>query len=363
MRLAITHAYSWPEVRRGAERIIYELSRALAWLGHDVTVFTAGAAGSRETSDGVTTVRMRRLFRSDAHHEAHFGAWLVVKLARSRFDAVHAHGPQDARAAIRAARIRPHRTIYTNLGLPIRSFWNQHPASRAHSRVVADVDVYGCMSRYALDRLPSEYGREGTLSPGGVNTESFVPSPEREAAPTILFSAALGESRKGGAVLMRAFEIVLQTEPAARLWLSGPGDAEPLLASVAVEVRDHIEVLGIGDPKGQARRYGRAWVTALPSKSDSFGLVVIESLACGTPVAASNHAALPELVDAGVTGMICDPDDAVSVANALLDAFALARRRGTVEACRASAERYDWKQSIAPLYERIYAGTRSIGSI
>src|SRR5436190_1277583 len=52
MKVAITHPYSWPEVRRGAERITVETGRALAAAGHDVTVFTAGAAHGRDRGDG-----------------------------------------------------------------------------------------------------------------------------------------------------------------------------------------------------------------------------------------------------------------------------------------------------------------------
>jgi len=97
MRLAITHAYSWPEVRRGAERIIDELSRALAERGHEVTVFTSGWRTATAGGDGVQTVRVRRLFRSEARHELDFGRRLTPRLLTGpTFDAVHSLGPPDA---------------------------------------------------------------------------------------------------------------------------------------------------------------------------------------------------------------------------------------------------------------------------
>jgi glycosyltransferase involved in cell wall biosynthesis len=73
-------------------------------------------------------------------------------------------------------------------------------------------------------------------------------------------------------------------------------------------------------------------------------------------VVASTHSALPELVEPGVTGALCDPDDPSSVAAAVLEAIDLSRRPGTAEACRASAARYDWDGAVAPAFERIYAG-------
>lgn len=359
MRIALTHAYSWPEVRRGAERIIHELGLALAERGHEVTVLTAGAESSRSRSDDVSTIRYRRRFETAWRHEKHFGLRLVPTLTAKGLDVVHSLGPCDALGSLRAARLRGrrrHRTVYTNLGLPIRSHWESKPVGRAHDRVVREIDAYGCMSRFALDVFANEYGRQGVLMQGGVNLSRFTPAASREPDPTILFSAALDQPQKGGRFLVDAFAMLLREEPTARLWLSGPGNPSSLLARAPDPVRERITALDIGGPQDQAERYGRAWVTALPSRNDSFGMVVVESLACGTPVAASNHSALPELVDEDETGSLCDPEDAASVATALARALALSRRPGIVDRCRAAAAPYDWSTGIAPAYERIYTG-------
>jgi phosphatidyl-myo-inositol alpha-mannosyltransferase len=357
VRLAITHAYSWPEVRRGAERIIVELSRALAGRGHHVTVLTAGSVAGREEAGGVTTVRLQRRRAADHRHERDFGRRVIAPLVTGRFDAVHSLGPADALGAIRAARARPRlRTVYTNLGLPFRWAWDDGPHGRAHRAVVRHVDAYGCMSRFALDALAHDYGRQGVLTPGGVNLAEFVPAASREPQPTVLFSGALDAAHKGAARLLEAAAVVAAKEPGLRVWLSGPGDGAALIGAAPAQVRDRVEVLPIGDPNGLAERYARAWATALPSKGDSFGMALVESLACGTPIVASTHAAPHELVDEGSTGALCDPDDAGSVADALLAAFQLARRPGTVEACRAAARPYDWATSLAPRFEAIYAG-------
>ena len=356
MRIALTHAYSWPEVRRGAERIIEEQSRALAERGHDVTVFTAGTRAGRRQEDGVTFVRFRRLFTSENRHEAEFAWRLAPRLVTARFDAVHGLGPRDCLTAVRTERIRGHRSVYTNLGIPHRASWENRPDGAAHDAVVRGVDVYGCMSRHALAVLDDEYGRQGALTPGGVNFDRFQPAEKRETAPTVLFSGALDEPRKGARQLIEAVGLLGETEPELKLWLSGPGDADALLRSVTPAARDRVEVLPLGDPQAQQERYGRAWVTALPSKWDSFGMVIVESLACGTPVVTSTHAALPELVSVGETGALCDPDDPASIAVALGDALALSQRAGIADACRQSVRPYDWRTGVAPLLEDLYEG-------
>src|SRR3954470_11486245 len=164
MRIALTHAYSWPEVRRGAERIIRELGLALTDRGHRVTVISAGKPVGREKGP-FTIVRAPRFSANAARHEKAFGLFVAAALSAKKFDAVHSMGPTDTEGAIRAARLRGHRTVYTQLGLPFHWAWDNDVHRKSHERVVRDVDVYGCMSRYALDALTAEYGREGALTP------------------------------------------------------------------------------------------------------------------------------------------------------------------------------------------------------
>jgi D-inositol-3-phosphate glycosyltransferase len=210
------------------------------------------------------------------------------------------------------------------------------------------------MSRYALASLEQECNRTGVLIPGGVRMDKFVPAASREPIPTLLFSGALNEPRKGLGDLLQALDLLSHDDPPPRLWLSGPGDASPVLASATPAAREHVEVLALGDPEEQADRYGQAWVTVLPSVNDSFGMVLLESLACGTPIVAANHAATPELVLPG-TGAVSEPGDPPSLARAIRAALDLARQPQTVEACRSFAARFDWDQALAPLLERLYA--------
>ncbi|MBV8693224.1 MAG: glycosyltransferase family 4 protein [Actinobacteria bacterium] len=357
MRIALTHAYSWPEVRRGAERILRDLSTALAARGHDVTVHSAGSRSSDDITDGVRTIRMRRRFASANRHEQDFALRLLPRLAAGSFDAVHSFGPRDAVASIHAARLhRRRRTVYTNLGLPFRWAWDPRLDGKAHRRVVRDIDVYGCMSQFALDALKADYGRQGALTPGGVDLQRFQPGAPRTPTPTVLFSGAMNERRKGAATLLEALSLLVKDGHAVRVRLSGPGDARPLLENAPEAARAHVDVLPIGDPDDQTERYATSWVTALPSQNDSFGMVLVESLACGTPVVASNHAALPELVTPGVTGTLCEPEDPASLAAALAAGLDLARRPGTTAACRASAAPFDWVTSVAPAMEALYRG-------
>jgi phosphatidylinositol alpha-mannosyltransferase len=356
VRIAVTHAYCWPDVRRGAERAVPELAKALAERGHKVTIFTAAWTPGTTREEGVTTIRTRRRREDPATHEADFARRLLPRLALARLHAVHSYGPHDAFASALAAKLHPRRrTVYTNLGNPVREWWDAQPAGRAHDYVVHNIDVYACMSRYSLEILRREYGLEGAWTPGGVDLEQFVPAPSRTETPTLLFSGAYEERRKGLATLLEALPLVAEMEPDVTLWISGPGDAAPFLDEAPPEARRRTEVLGLGAPDEQPQRYGRAWATVLPSQHDSFGMALLESLACGTPIVVTNHAAPSELASPG-TGVVCEPDDPRSLAAACVEALALARDERVVERCRTSARPFDWREGLAPRFEALYAG-------
>src|SRR5437899_1652484 len=101
MRIGVTHVFCWPEVRRGAERMIVELSRALHARGHEVIVFSSAYEHGRGVEGGVRWVRLRR------RHEDVWAAWrdfgrrVLPELLSARLDAVHSHGLWDSAAAIR----------------------------------------------------------------------------------------------------------------------------------------------------------------------------------------------------------------------------------------------------------------------
>lgn len=354
MRIAITHPYSWPDVRRGAERIIVETGRSLAARGHEVTVLTSGGAASRTAADGVTTVRFRRLFDNDFRHEHWFARRIVPSLLTRRFDVVHSLMPRDAVSAIRTRRITRHRTVYQELGNPVRDKVVNRPDGDARQRVIEAVDVFGCMSEFSRGFLEREWGRQGALIPGGVRIDEFAPAP-REERPTILFSGALERPEKNVRELLAAVAVLAEDRPNVQLFLSGPGDAGPLLADAPAAARERTVVLPIGDPGQLARDYARSWVTCLPTLWDSFGLVVIESMAAGTPVVCGPAGAPPEVVTPDV-GVVAEDLDPVSLARALSGALDLAQEPETVERCRSTARRFDWDESHAALLEALYEG-------
>ena len=352
----------WPEVTRGSERLVHDLGVRLVERGHDVTVLTTHRKlPSRNLEDGMT---IRRRWRPPEagplgwyeHHIATIpGA--VAALRRGRFDLAHACFLSDAWAASRARRLGGPPFVYSIHGIPTRSFLvARRRRLEMIERVLATSRWTSALSAAAADPLHRYLGYTAKVLPGGVETGVFKPSAERAREPTVVCTANLGDPRKGAAVLFEAFAHVRREIPAARLRLVVGHD--PVMGSAATpELPDGAEWVVAADAEALAREYSAAWVSALPSVHEAFGLVVIESLACDTPVLVARSGALPELVgdDPGLgIGWIAEPGSPGELAMAMAEALQRPPDPQATGARRSRAAEFAWPR-VADAYEAAYA--------
>jgi glycosyltransferase involved in cell wall biosynthesis len=361
LRIVLSHVYSWPEVRRGGERYLHELGAALVSAGHKVTILSTGTQAGRSTVHGVPVVRFPRrhlagrVFKANADEVA-FGFQAGAWVASRGVDVWHALGTADAAVATLMGPVKGLRSVHTSLGLPNRKYWDEdRPDRRLHDLVVARVDSYICLSQASADGLQKGWGRRAEVLSGGVDLDRFTPAPRRHDRPALLYSGILTDRRKNLHLLLEAAAILRTAYPELELWLSGPGDPTDLIAASPTAAQKAVVNLGLGEEEDQAQRYGRAWATVLPSVGEAFGLCLLESMACGTPIVALSTGGGPaELVrpGAGVTSG-ATPEE---LADACATALELARVPDTVEACRSVAVQYDWRRSVVPRLEAIYDG-------
>lgn len=354
MRIAVLHPSYWPEVRRGGERLVHDVAAGLAARGHDVTLVTSHGGGrTLSEEDGFTVVRNRRLPTRLVHRRSYeFHLTNAPAVARELLvrplDLVHAFHPVDAWAAVRVGRAP---VVYSMNGIPARQFLVARryrlPMIEAAVRGAAEVTV---LSEAAAEPFRRYLGRDPAVVPGGVFTDRFTPG-ARDERPTIVCAASLNDARKRGRVLMDAFGLLLERRPDARLVLAGLDD--PTQGEEPLSLPPGATAAPALDDGRVARAYSSAWVSVLPAIYEAFGLVLVESLATGTPVVAARSGACPEVLDDDAVGRLFEPDNAGAMATAMDEALTLARQPGTVERCRAHARRWDWER-ILPRYEEVY---------
>ena len=194
---------------------------------------------------------------------------------------------------------------------------------------------------YVAAGVPAERVHGVTL---GADLAIFAPpEPEQEQADhgvTFLFAGA-PIPRKGFDLLLAAFAEVQAAEPGARLRLVGPrGDATRLLAKLGNE---RISLAGPLDQRGLAAELHRADCLVLPSRHDSFGMVVAEALAAGVPALVSEMVGAKDLVKAGESGWIVPVEDAAALARRMLWCARHPQEiRAMRAACRLSAAGATW---------------------
>jgi phosphatidylinositol alpha-mannosyltransferase len=348
MRIVLSSPYCWPDVVRGGERYVHELGAALLQAGHDVVIVSAADQPSRGAVLGVPVIRLkrRRLKRfGDLSEEVAFGAEALAAIGWRRYDVWHATGTSDAAAAATMWSAKG-KTVFTDHGFPAARSREARSDRRLFRHVVRRIDEYVCVSQAAAAFLQADYGREAVVIPPGVDTSAYTPS-QRNPDPTLLYAGSLTESRKGLPLLAETVKQLRTQLPKLRLEVYGPGTPPQA-------IRETADICRPATTTELAERYSQAWATVLPSTAESFGMVITESLASGTPGVVLTGAGGPTSIVTPETGVVAvgTPE---RLAEACLEAFDLAKDPATTEACRTRAADFDWRRAIVPQFEALYA--------
>jgi glycosyltransferase involved in cell wall biosynthesis len=354
VRVALVLPSFWPEVRRGAERMARELADDLSGRGHRPRLVTSHPGPpSRDVEDGLPITRhwrppdgwLRRRGWLEYLTQVPFAA---ADLALGSDDVVQPFHAADAQAAAWLTRRRGTPSVFSYMGIPTREGLVDRRGRLALTlRGARDCTVTTVLSRAAAEHFTRWLDVETRVIPPGVNLAAFSPGGDRHERPTIFCGADVTEPRKRVGLLLEAFREVRRRIPAARLVLSRPAGAATRPADDGVELAD------VDDRAALAQTYREAWVAALPSFGEAFGLVLVEAMACGTPVVGTDDGAIPEIVDRPEVGRLFRRDDAASLAETLLEALELAQDPATREACRARAEDFSIER-CGQAYEALY---------
>lgn len=367
MRIAMVTEYAYP-VLGGVSEHTHNLSRELARRGHDVTVLTSLAPiGSKRRAraidaenlavHGYRTVRLGLSlpwYGNGSIARLSIGPGVKAGVARALrgMDVVHAQGlahPTLCLWALRTSRAP------VNVGTFHTYFEGGHYAYKHFYAYVRSTmqrtDRLIAVSDACVAALGQYFGDQPfDIIPNGVDTDLYRPLAEGETRPAgpprILFMGRF-DPRNGLDTLLEATRILKDEGRDFTVQVVGDGPLRPRYHHQArsLGVWDRIEWLGLLD-KERPRLYREATVFASPCVLASFGVVLLEAAASGTPVVCADNIGFRQVIRDGMPGRFVAPRDARELAagiGALLDDEA-ARREWGERGRRLTVERYAWTE-------------------
>jgi phosphatidylinositol alpha-mannosyltransferase len=328
MRVALITEFYYPHLG-GVTEHVHHLGFELRAMGHPATIITSNMAGQKDDAPYVRRVGKSRLIYSNGSFARVTTGGRLRRdiegiLRDERIDVVHLHGaltPSLGLAGQWAARA---------LRLPVvATFHSWFPASRLYGLLqkplqfcMDAIDVKIAVSEPVI-RAHSRYFRaDWEIIPNGIELGYFHPNGRRphdafSKGPRLLFLGRL-DPRNGLQTVLDAMPDVIARYPTAELVVAGDG---PLRAHYERKARDlgaNVRFIGhVFEERPEC--YGGSDIYLCPTTRASFGITLLEAMACGTPVIASDIIGFRELIDGGREAVMIPPDDTKAWARAIVN--------------------------------------------
>jgi phosphatidylinositol alpha-mannosyltransferase len=289
-----------------------------------------------------------------------------VRATLRRFvpDVVHVHEPFVPFVGLAATLSAPAPLVATFHAFAERSraLSMAAPVLRAAwRRLTVRLAVSEAAAGFVRSRFARFGGPEIRIVPNGCDVDAFAhaePAGDLPNGRRVLWVGRL-DPQKGFAVALRAFELLVRDRPGLSFVVVGDGGDRGEIGHLSAGVRDRVVMFGAVPHEDLPTRVAGADVFVSPALGqESFGLVLVEAMAAGVPVVASDIAGYREVVRHGVDGVLVPPGDAEALADAagrVLDDPTLSARLRV--AGRARAEEFSWR-TVVPQLEAAYVDAR-----
>ncbi|HET7326642.1 MAG TPA: glycosyltransferase family 4 protein [Nocardioidaceae bacterium] len=361
------------DVPGGVQNHVRDLTEQLRVLGHRVSVLApvdeeAGPGASGLPSYVVPAGRAVSVPYNGSVARLAFGPRVAARTHRwlrdGDFEVVHIHEPAVPSVsvlALRAAR-----------GPIVGTFHTSNARSRAMSSMSAmlrplmeKISARIAVSEHARQTLVQHFGGEPVIIPNGIHVDRFaVPAGSRwrAAGGTVVFLGRIDEPRKGLATLLAALPRMLAERPDLHLFVAGRGDVKAARELVTAQLGGRgssaVTFLGQVDDATRAELMASADLYVAPNVGgESFGIVLVEAMAAGAPVLASDLPAFRGVLEDGRLGTTYPVGDAQALAAEALRLLADDHLRlGLRDVARQAVRRYDWPmlaRDIVLVYETV----------
>ena len=346
----------------GVAEHVHHLTLELRKLGHRVIVL----AGSQNEKGEPDVIQMGNLvsFPANLTSITFTFSWRLPFLVwhffrENTFDIVHAHGPLGFNLPYWAVHyavapcVGTFHTVYAGYNFYALAKMLFKDDFRKLNGVIV-------VSKAAKNNIEPHFPGYYRIIPNGVNVARFNPEvpiiPELVSPnPKILFVGRL-ESRKGLQHLLAAFPFIKKEIPNAGLMVVGTGPQAKKYQKLAErEFKGAVKFVGYVTPEDLPSYYRSCDVYCSPATGgEAFGIVLLEAMASGTPVVASNIEGYKGVIKDGYNGLLVNPFDPKALAYAIVRVLKdHALRKTLQEDGRSFAESYSWG-NVAKQVEQFY---------
>ena len=367
MRIGLVCPYQW-DVPGGVQYHVRDLAETLRGMGHHVEVLTPAEREESLPAEHATWAgRTVPVPYNGSMASMQFGPVSAARVRRwlreGHFDVVHVHEPASPSVSLLVCMIAKGPVVATFHAATTRSKWLAAvgPMTRPWlEKISGRIAVSDFARRVQVEHL----GGDAVIIPNGVHVAAFAEGPTFPGhtrgvdGPTIGFLGRYDEPRKGLPVLLEAMRTVVRRHPGAQLLVAGRGDPAEARQLIGEDLQAHVALLGELSEDDKAAFLRSVDVYCAPNLlGESFGVVLIEALAAGAPIVASDLDAFARVLEHGDAGVLVRRGDPAALARALCDLLADPARRAELTARAAAvAAGYDWgvlARRILTVYETV----------
>lgn len=360
MRICMIVSIPMPP-REGVGFYVWNLSHYLIQKGHQVQIITRGQPSKpfQEVLDGIRIWRPRFFPTYPLHVTLHgFFVQRLVNHLETDTDVFHLHSPlppaiQSKRAVMltfhsmmlpdaQARKIEGIFDLCIKLQAPVSLLLERQMARKSQA-------VNAVSPPVAKQALVQFVGQKGAIPVmwNGVDTSFYFPDETVRANPNTLLYVGRLAPGKGLHDLIQAFKTVASRFPNASLTIAGEGPQMGMVRSLIEQqgLKGQVLLLGHVHSREDLRAlYRQAWALILPSHHESLPGVVLESMACGTPVIATRVGGLPAFLQDGQNGLMVSPHAPEELSDAIIQLIGnTALRNNMGQASRETVEeRFTW---------------------
>jgi phosphatidyl-myo-inositol alpha-mannosyltransferase len=368
MRIGLVCPYDW-EVPGGVREHISGLAEALIELGHHVSVITPADDDAVLPYYVVPAGRAVPVPYNGSVARLSFGFLSAGRVRRwlkeGDFDVLHVHEPAAPSLGLLACWVADGPIVATMHAAMPRSR-ALHAAQPILASALEKISGRIAVAEAARSTLVEHLGGDAVLIPNGVHVRRYEKAEPLPGFPgtggTLGFLGRLDEPRKGLDILLAAFAQLAAGRPGLRLLVAGRGDEAEVLEQVPGPLRDRVVLLGQVSDADRIRMLHSVDVFCAPNTGgESFGYVLVEAMASGAPIVASDLEAFRQVLRGGQAGELFPTGDPAALAAAAARLLDDPAHRASLSAAASVAVReFDWSvvaRDVVRVYQAVAPAT------